>query len=130
MRFKFFNEERNKHSTEANQKANDEADKDEETIDKIVANDGGPTACLEQRHDAFACVEVVITIQSNINKSPFVEVLRNALNVEKDTVSNATTNPTTPVVLGGAAHISANNLNDSHDETTKANGSKAVRCRP
>jgi hypothetical protein len=58
--------------------------------DKIIGNDGIPTTILEQGDDIPSSLQIAVSVQSNVNEGPSIEVFDTIFNTGKDELRNAT----------------------------------------
>mmetsp|Transcript_12023 Transcript_12023/g.17537 ORF Transcript_12023/g.17537 Transcript_12023/m.17537 type:complete len:202 (+) Transcript_12023:53-658(+) len=56
---------------------------------QIISDDGSPSLILEKGNDILSSIQVTVSIQTNVNISPFVEVFDDPLNTCQETVNDA-----------------------------------------
>jgi hypothetical protein len=114
---------RNQDGSDSSQETNQQNDNAQKSVDEIVTNDCRETADSKQLNYCLCCLNIAITIQSNINEGPLIEIFNKSLNVQEDAFRNAPQDSRATIV-GCTTQHATHNLKNSDNKGTKADGTQ------
>mmetsp|Transcript_15248 Transcript_15248/g.25849 ORF Transcript_15248/g.25849 Transcript_15248/m.25849 type:complete len:200 (+) Transcript_15248:264-863(+) len=99
----------------ARETSHNDADQEKCVANEVIGNDGLPTSVLEKCDDVSSGLKIGVTIKSNINVRPFVEVFNNTLDTGQNAFSNARQGAS--ITLGSRlVRQLSQSLNDGNDQ--------------